>query len=191
MNPRVSRSSALASKATGFPIAKIAARLALGYTLDEIANDITGRTRARSSRRSTTWSSRSRASTSRSSPAPTTRSRPACTRSGRSWPSGARSATRCSGRCGASRTARSGSTGRTTAAMTRTLVADLERPNPRRILRVAQALARGMDPAEVARLTAFDPWFVDQMAADHRLHDASRPGEVRARRSGAAARGEA
>jgi carbamoyl-phosphate synthase large subunit len=44
MNPRVSRSSALASKATGFPIAKIAARLAVGYTLEEIPNDITGKT---------------------------------------------------------------------------------------------------------------------------------------------------
>jgi len=46
MNPRVSRSSALASKATGFPIAKIAAKLAVGYTLDEIRNDITGETYA-------------------------------------------------------------------------------------------------------------------------------------------------
>jgi carbamoyl-phosphate synthase large subunit len=46
MNPRVSRSSALASKATGFPIAKVAARLAVGYTLDEILNDITGATPA-------------------------------------------------------------------------------------------------------------------------------------------------
>ncbi len=46
MNPRVSRSSALASKATGFPIAKIAARLAVGYTLDEITNDITRKTPA-------------------------------------------------------------------------------------------------------------------------------------------------
>src|SRR5207342_3126753 len=46
MNPRVSRSSALASKATGFPIAKIAARLAIGYTLDEIPNDITKETPA-------------------------------------------------------------------------------------------------------------------------------------------------
>jgi len=46
MNPRVSRSSALASKATGFPIAKIAARLAVGYTLDEISNDITRKTPA-------------------------------------------------------------------------------------------------------------------------------------------------
>ena len=46
MNPRVSRSSALASKATGFPIAKIAAKLAIGYTLDEIPNDITRETPA-------------------------------------------------------------------------------------------------------------------------------------------------
>ncbi|TFB10756.1 carbamoyl-phosphate synthase large subunit [Candidatus Marinimicrobia bacterium MT.SAG.3] len=46
MNPRVSRSSALASKATGFPIAKIAAQLAIGYTLDQITNDITGETPA-------------------------------------------------------------------------------------------------------------------------------------------------
>ncbi len=43
MNPRVSRSSALASKATGFPIAKVAAKLAVGYTLDELMNDITRR----------------------------------------------------------------------------------------------------------------------------------------------------
>ena len=59
MNPRVSRSSALASKATGFPIAKIAAKVAIGYTLDEIPNDITVRAdgrarRRRSSRRWTT-----------------------------------------------------------------------------------------------------------------------------------------
>jgi carbamoyl-phosphate synthase large subunit len=46
MNPRVSRSSALASKATGFPIAKIAAKLAVGYSLDEIQNDITRETPA-------------------------------------------------------------------------------------------------------------------------------------------------
>ncbi|MSO91918.1 MAG: carbamoyl-phosphate synthase large subunit [Rhodospirillales bacterium] len=46
MNPRVSRSSALASKATGFPIAKVAAKLAVGYTLDELTNDITGATPA-------------------------------------------------------------------------------------------------------------------------------------------------
>ena len=46
MNPRVSRSSALASKATGFPIAKVATKLAIGYTLDELTNEITGSTPA-------------------------------------------------------------------------------------------------------------------------------------------------
>ena len=55
MNPRVSRSSALASKATGFPIAKIAAKLAVGYTLDELANDITRTTPASFERPSTMW----------------------------------------------------------------------------------------------------------------------------------------
>jgi carbamoyl-phosphate synthase large subunit len=59
MNPRVSRSSALASKATGFPIAKIAAKLAVGYTLDELRNDITRHDAGvASSRRSTTWSTK-------------------------------------------------------------------------------------------------------------------------------------
>ena len=72
MNPRVSRSSALASKATGFPIAKIAAKVAIGYTLDEIPNDITGedagqlRAEPRLRRGQGAASSRSR-----SSPAPT------------------------------------------------------------------------------------------------------------------------
>ena len=46
VNPRVSRSSALASKATGYPIARVAARIAIGYTLDEIRNDVTGSTYA-------------------------------------------------------------------------------------------------------------------------------------------------
>ena len=63
--------SALASKATGFPIAKIAAKLAIGYTLDEIRNDITGETPAASSRRWTTSWSRCRGSRSRSSRPPT------------------------------------------------------------------------------------------------------------------------
>ena len=66
MNPRVSRSSALASKATGFPIAKVAARLAVGYTLDELKNEITGGAAPpRSEPRSTTWSPRCRVSRSK------------------------------------------------------------------------------------------------------------------------------
>jgi carbamoyl-phosphate synthase large subunit len=73
MNPRVSRSSALASKATGFPIAKIAAKLAVGYTLDELKNDITGTTSACFEPTSTTSSPRCPAGPSRSSPRPTRR----------------------------------------------------------------------------------------------------------------------
>lgn len=77
MNPRVSRSSALASKATGFPIAKVAAKLAVGYTLDELMNDITGgRTRHRSNRPSTTLSPKFLASTLKNSRAATTVSPP-------------------------------------------------------------------------------------------------------------------
>lgn len=77
MNPRVSRSSALASKATGFPIAKIAAKLAVGYTLDEIPNDITEQTPASFELLpSTTSWSRCRGSRSRSSRAPTPPSPP-------------------------------------------------------------------------------------------------------------------
>ena len=71
MNPRVSRSSALASKATGFPIAKAAARLAVGYTLDEIVNDITKQRPPALSPRSTTAWSRCRALPSRSLRVPT------------------------------------------------------------------------------------------------------------------------
>ncbi len=72
MNPRVSRSSALASKATGFPIAKIAAKLAIGYTLDELQNEITAAPRRpRSNRLSTTSSRRSPASPSRNFRPPT------------------------------------------------------------------------------------------------------------------------
>ena len=73
MNPRVSRSSALASKATGFPIAKLAAKLAVGYTLAGACPTTSPvKTKSRvSSRASTTWSRRSRAGRSRSSPRPT------------------------------------------------------------------------------------------------------------------------
>ena len=71
MNPRVSRSSALASKATGFPIAKIAARLAVGYALEEIDNDITRRTPASFEPTIDYASSSGHASPSRSSPAST------------------------------------------------------------------------------------------------------------------------
>ena len=78
MNPRVSRSSALASKATGFPIAKVAAKLAVGYTLDELKNEITARATPASFEPidRLSWSPRSRASPSRNSLGPTHASPP-------------------------------------------------------------------------------------------------------------------
>jgi len=163
MNPRVSRSSALASKATGFPIAKIAARLALGYTLDEIANDITGRTRAafepsidyvvvkvprfdfeKFAGADDTLTTRMHSvgevmAFGRSF-------RDALNRALRSLEDGT-----------------IGFDGTDDGCDDATLRADLVRPTPRRIHRVAQALARGMSVDEVADLTAYDPWFVDQM----------------------------
>ena len=170
MNPRVSRSSALASKATGFPIAKIAARLALGYTLDEIANDITGRTKAAfeptidyvvvkvprfdfekfpgaDDTLTTRMHSVGEAMAFGRS------FRDALHRAMRSLEDGTIGFHRVDDGCDDD-----------------TLRADLARPNPKRILRTAQALARGMDPDEVARLTAFDPWFVDQMVQLTELH---------------------
>ena len=125
MNPRVSRSSALASKATGFPIAKIAAKLAVGYTLDEIPNDVTNaaaeapggagvpnrgpplnaallswvpRPRA-SSPSSTTSSRRSHGGRSRSCPARPACSGRRCSRSARRWRSAGRSRRACRRRC--------------------------------------------------------------------------------------------
>jgi len=67
VNARLSRSSALASKATGYPLAYVATKLALGYALDEVPNGVTARRLRSSSPRSTTSSARYRAGTSRSS----------------------------------------------------------------------------------------------------------------------------
>ncbi len=170
MNPRVSRSSALASKATGFPIAKIAARLALGYTLDEIANDITGRTRAafepsidyvvvkiprfdfeKFPGADDTLTTRMHSVGEVMAFGRTFRD--ALHRAMRSLEDGTIGFHALDDGCD-----------------DETLRADLVRPTPRRIHRVAQALARGMAVEEVARLTAYDPWFVDQMQQLTDLH---------------------
>ena len=170
MNPRVSRSSALASKATGFPIAKIAARLALGYTLDEIANDITGRTRAafepsidyvvvkiprfdfeKFPGADDTLTTRMHSVGEVMAFGRTFRD--ALHRAMRSLEDGTLGFHAPDDGCD-----------------DETLRADLVRPTPRRIHRVAQALARGMAVEEVARLTAYDPWFVDQMQQLTDLH---------------------
>jgi carbamoyl-phosphate synthase large subunit len=170
MNPRVSRSSALASKATGFPIAKIAARLALGYTLDEIANDITGRTKAafepsidyvvvkvprfdfeKFAGADDTLTTRMHSVGEVMS-------------FGRSFRDALNKALRGleDGTIGFAQ----GDDGCDDAL----LEAELSRPTPRRIHRVGQALLRGWSVERIAALTAYDPWFLDQMERLARLN---------------------
>ena len=171
MNPRVSRSSALASKATGFPDRQD--RRPSGRRLPprrDPQRHHAGDAGLASSRPSTTWSPRSRAGPSRSCPGPTAGSAPACSRWARSWPSAARSASRCrrplrsleQGRAGLNadpaeaaldglddrRAARAGSAVAT----------------PDRVFELEAALRRGVGRVdEVVDRTGIDPWFVRQI----------------------------
>jgi carbamoyl-phosphate synthase large subunit len=163
MNPRVSRSSALASKATGFPIAKIAALLAVGFTLDEIANDITGKTPA-SFEPVLDYAvvkiprfDFAKFPSADDTLGTSMRSVGEVMAIGRTFPEALNKALD------------SLETGEQGPAEVfpddlEELVAGCARPSPDRILRVAEALRRGAGVAEVAAVTAFDPWFVDQMA---------------------------
>ncbi|MFO7689743.1 MAG: carbamoyl-phosphate synthase large subunit, partial [Cryobacterium sp.] len=163
MNPRVSRSSALASKATGFPIAKIAAKLAIGYRLDEIPNDITGVTPASfeptldyvvvkvprfafekfpaaDPRLSTTMKSVGEAMAI-----------------GRSYAAALQKALRSLEKRGSSF-----HWGEETRTVDELLVAS-EIPTDGRIVTVQQALRRGATVEQVFEATKIDPWFIDQI----------------------------
>ena len=176
MNPRVSRSSALASKATGFPIAKIAAQLAIGYTLDEIPNDITRRRRPASSRPSTTSSSRCRGSPSRSS-----RGRPRLTTNmksvgeamaiGRNFPEALQKALRSLERTEAGF---AGSATRATSTARRCWSRSASRTTA--VSRRSSAAAgRRRRSSEVHDATDIDPWFLDQIALINEVADEVRP----------------
>ncbi|TFC51642.1 carbamoyl-phosphate synthase large subunit [Cryobacterium sp. TMT1-21] len=171
MNPRVSRSSALASKATGFPIAKIAAKLALGYRLDEIPNDITGVTPASfeptldyvvvkvprfafekfpaaDQRLTTTMKSVGEAMAI-----------------GRSYTSALQKALRSLEKRGSSFH---------WGAETRTveeLLTVAEVPTDGRIVTVQQALRRGATIEQVFEATKIDPWFIDQIVLINEIAD--------------------
>jgi carbamoyl-phosphate synthase large subunit len=169
MNPRVSRSSALASKATGFPIAKIAALLAVGYSLDEISNDITGATPASfEPALDYVVVKTPRFDFEKFPSAPRTlgttmRSVGEAMAIGRTFPEALQKALRSLeiGRAGLN--ADPGE--RSLLAVTdEELTAAVVTPTPERIFAIGEALRRGWEVAEVARLSAVDPWFVDQMA---------------------------
>ncbi len=169
MNPRVSRSSALASKATGFPIAKIAACLAVGYTLDEIPNDITGATPAcfepvldyvvvKAPRFDFAKfpSTPIRLGTEM-------RSVGEAMAIGRTFPEALQKALRSleNGRRGLNADPAEAPLLEMTDEdlWTRVRV-----PSPDRVFEVGEALRRSFDLAELSRSTGVDPWFLDQMA---------------------------
>ncbi len=164
MNPRVSRSSALASKATGFPIAKVAAKLAVGYTLDEIRNDITHATPASFEPTIDYCVVKVPRFTFEKFPG----TEPVLTTSmksvgeamaiGRTFPEALQKALRSmeTGLSGLDPvdfddTSRDG------------IVARLSRTSPDRLLAIAQAMRCGLDDEAIHDLTRYDPWFLQQI----------------------------
>ncbi len=160
MNPRVSRSSALASKATGFPIAKIAAKLAVGYTLDEIPNDITRMTPACFEPsidyvvvKIPKWQFEKFPEADQTL-SPQMKSVGEVMAMGRTFKEALMKAVRAL------------ETGRRVGAETldpKQLTYRLVTPQPERLAYIRFAFRRGMSVREVARLTQMDPWFLHQI----------------------------
>ncbi len=168
MNPRVSRSSALASKATGFPIAKIAALLAVGYTLDEITNDITGATPASFEPALDYVVVKAPrfdfAKFPHTGSALTTamQSVGEAMAIGRTFPEALQKALRSLeiGRAGLN--ADAGELGYRTMSVAE-LVDAARVPTPDRIFQVGEALRRGADAVDLGAATGIDTWFLDQI----------------------------
>ncbi len=166
MNPRVSRSSALASKATGFPIAKVAARLAVGYTLDELKNDITGDTPASFEPTIDYVVTKIPRFAFEKFPGAETllttamKSVGEVMAIGRNWEESLQKALRG---------LEIGLTGLNEMrqfinADVKDIHAALARPTHDRILVIAEALRRGMSVEQVAAISKFDVWFIDRIA---------------------------
>ncbi|MBV8739206.1 MAG: carbamoyl-phosphate synthase large subunit, partial [Alphaproteobacteria bacterium] len=167
MNPRVSRSSALASKATGFPIAKIAAKLAVGYTLDELANEITGVTPASFEPSIDYIVTKMPRFTFEKFPG----TEPLLTTSmksvgeamsiGRSFAESVQKALRSmeTGLSGFDEVAVEGIESGGKDAVK----AALAKPSPDRLLLIAQAYRHGLTTAEIHASCRFEPWFLDRI----------------------------
>ena len=170
MNPRVSRSSALASKATGFPIAKIAAKLAVGYTLDELPNDITRETPASFEPTLDYVVVKAPRFAFEKFPGAATTLGTQMKSVGEAMAIGRTFAEAWQKALRSLETGRAGwgadGTGLIAAARLRE---GLITPRPERPFYVRAALQQGLAEAEVARLTGYDPWFVAQFAALLRL----------------------
>ena len=171
MNPRVSRSSALASKATGFPIAKVAAKLAIGYTLDELDNDITKVTPASFEPTIDYVVTKIPRFTfekfAGAEPSLTTsmKSVGEAMAIGRNFPESLQKALRSmeTGLTGLNDLGPPPETrdGKVDKAA---VIAALGEPLPDRLLGVAQALRHGVDPQAIHQATKIDPWFIAQIA---------------------------
>ncbi|MGB5715354.1 MAG: carbamoyl-phosphate synthase large subunit, partial [Waterburya sp.] len=165
MNPRVSRSSALASKATGFPIAKFAAKLAVGYTLDEIPNDITKKTPASFEPTIDYVVTKVPRFTFEKFPA----TKPILTTQMKSVGEAmAIGRTFCESLQKALRSLETGRAGfgcdrQESLPSLAQARSSLRTPNPERIFTVHQALKLGMTVEEINELTAIDIWFLDKM----------------------------
>ncbi|MGW4805707.1 carbamoyl-phosphate synthase large subunit [Kitasatospora sp. NPDC004272] len=163
MNPRVSRSSALASKATGFPIAKIAAKLAVGYTLDEIPNDITEQTPASFEPTldyvvvKVPRFAFEKFPSADATLTTTMKSVGEAMAMGRNFPEALNKALRSLEKKGSQFTW-VGETGDKTELLAKAVV-----PTDGRINTVMQAIRAGATPEEVFESTKIDPWFVDQL----------------------------
>jgi carbamoyl-phosphate synthase large subunit len=177
MNPRVSRSSALASKATGFPIAKIAARLAVGYTLDEIPNDITGVTPASFEptidyvvTKIPRWAFE-KLPGSVDHLGTRMQSVGEVMAIGRTFPESLQKAIRSleQGRAGLNADPAEAAY---ELLDEKELIALAREPTPQRVFQMEAALRRGVTPRELAQSTGVDPWFIDQLAriTGARLH---------------------
>jgi carbamoyl-phosphate synthase large subunit len=169
MNPRVSRSSALASKATGFPIAKIAAKLAVGYTLDEIANDITGATPASFEPALDYVVVKVPRFDFAKFPSVAPVLGTSMQSVGEAMAIGRTFAEALQKALRSLETGRAGLGWDSAAAATQsmddeTLLAAVAVPSPTRIFEVAEALQRGVTVDELAAVTAIDPWFLEEMA---------------------------
>jgi carbamoyl-phosphate synthase large subunit len=169
MNPRVSRSSALASKATGFPIAKVAAKLAVGYTLDELLNDMTGGATPASFEPAIDYvvtkiprfafekfpAANDRLTTQMKSVGE-------AMAFGRTFQESLQKALRSleTGLTGLDPQSYEG----TMSEIDLQIKRELQEAGPDRLLYLADAFRRGLDFDEIHRLTRIDPWFIDQIA---------------------------
>ncbi|GAB4486322.1 MAG: carbamoyl-phosphate synthase large subunit [Anaerolineales bacterium] len=166
MNPRVSRSSALASKATGFPIAKIAALVAVGHTLDEITNDITGQTKAAFEPsldyvvvKIPRWAFEKFPGVDPTL-GPQMKSVGEVMAIGRTFPEALNKAIQ-SLEIGVDAPDGGGPNRQPPAAPE--TISTLKVPTADRLFRVYRAIRQGMDLAEISRVTGYDLWFLAQM----------------------------